>query len=168
MKNREKQPEQPSRPSQPQQSAPAAESPSPAASSPAASAGGRNVLSSDVDIKGKVKFSNDLIVDGKIEGEIVSDGSLTVGENAQITALIKTRSVVIHGKVFGNIHVSDRVELKQGAELVGDIIAGTLSIESGAIFVGKSQVGTPSIKPPVKQQPLSGDSSKKTNLVAAS
>ncbi|WAC21626.1 polymer-forming cytoskeletal protein [Luteolibacter sp. SL250] len=103
----------------------------------------RNVLSSDVEIKGTVKFANDLVVDGKIEGEISSDGNLTVGENARIKAEIKTNTVVIYGKVHGNISVTDRVELKSSAEVVGDIKAKTLSIEAGAIFVGKSTVGTP-------------------------
>jgi cytoskeletal protein CcmA (bactofilin family) len=103
----------------------------------------RNVLSSDVEIKGTVKFANDLVVDGKIEGEISSDGNLTVGENARIKAEIKTNTVVVYGKVHGNISVTDRVELKSSAEVVGDIKAKTLSIEAGAIFVGKSTVGTP-------------------------
>lgn len=110
------------------------------------------MLSSDVEIKGKVKFSNDLVVDGRIEGEINSDGSLTVGENAKIKAEIKTRSIVIYGKVHGNIIVSDRVELKANAELVGDIKAATLSIEAGATFVGKSTVGTPSSQPSGKKE----------------
>ncbi|MEO1856046.1 MAG: polymer-forming cytoskeletal protein [Rubritalea sp.] len=108
-----------------------------------AAGSGRNMLSSDVEIKGQVRFTNDLVVDGKIEGEIDSDGSLTVGENARVRAEIRTRSVVIYGKVHGNITVADRVELKANAELVGDIKAATLSIEAGAIFVGKSTVGAP-------------------------
>lgn len=104
----------------------------------------RNVLSSDVEIKGTVKFTNDLVVDGRIEGEIHSDGNLTVGENARLKAEIKTGTVVVYGKVHGNIVASDRVELKATAEVVGDIKAKTLAIEPGAIFVGKSNVGTPS------------------------
>jgi cytoskeletal protein CcmA (bactofilin family) len=104
----------------------------------------RNVLSSDVEIKGTVKFTNDLVVDGRIEGEIQSDGNLTVGENARLKAEIKTGTVVVYGKVHGNIIASDKVELKASAEVVGDIKAKTLSIEPGAIFVGKSAVGTPS------------------------
>lgn len=116
-------------------------------SSASSSPSGRNVLSSDVEINGSVKFSSDLVVDGKIEGQIESDGSLTIGENAHIKAEIKTRSVVIYGKVHGNIEVTDKVELKANAELVGNIKGASLSIEPGAIFVGKSTVGTPSIKP---------------------
>ena len=84
-----------------------------------------------------------MVVDGKIEGEINSDGNLTVGENARIKAEIKTASVIVYGKVHGNLTATDRVELKASAEVVGDIKAKTLSIEAGAIFVGKSTVGTP-------------------------
>jgi cytoskeletal protein CcmA (bactofilin family) len=116
----------------------------PARSSPAAT---RNVLSSDVEIKGSVKFTNDLVVDGKIEGEITSDGNLTVGENARIKAEVKTATVIVYGKVHGNLTATDRVELKASAEVVGDIKAKTLSIEAGAIFVGKSTVGTPAAAP---------------------
>lgn len=125
-------------------SAPAREAvPAPAPSRTAAGAT-RNVLSSDVEIKGIVKFQHDLIVDGKIEGEIHSTGNLTVGENARLKAEIKTGMVVVYGKVHGNLTAVDRVELKSSAEVVGDIKAKTLTIEAGAIFVGKSTVGTPS------------------------
>lgn len=146
--------------------------PTPPSSSPAAAAPAarpapgatRNVLSSDVEIKGNVKFANDLVVDGKIEGEINSDGNLTIGENARIKAEVKTGTVVVYGKVHGNITVTDRVELKASAEVVGDIKAKTLSIEAGAIFVGKSTVGTPaqgapaqkSSGPDLKQGDLAG------------
>jgi cytoskeletal protein CcmA (bactofilin family) len=101
----------------------------------------KNVLSNDVEIKGSIKFSHDLIIDGKIEGEVVSDGSLTIGENALIKGEVKTRSVIIFGKVEGNITVAERCELKSNAILCGDIAAGTLSIEEGATFMGQSSVG---------------------------
>ncbi len=118
-------------------------SPAPASSRPS-SGNTRNVLSSDVEIKGTVKFNDDLIVDGKIEGDIQSTGNLTVGENARLKAEIKTGTVVVYGKVHGNMTATDRVELKSSAEVVGDIKTKTLTIEAGAIFVGKSTVGTPS------------------------
>ena len=102
----------------------------------------RNVLSSDVEIKGIVKFTNDLVVDGKIDGEIFSEGNLIVGENARIKAEVKTATVVVYGKVHGNLTATDRVELKASAEVVGDIKSKILSIEAGAIFIGKSTVGT--------------------------
>ena len=64
-----------------------------------------------------------------------------MGENATIKGEIKTKSVTVFGKVEGNITVADRAELKSQAELVGDIKAGTLSIEEGATFLGSSTVG---------------------------
>ena len=122
---------------------PAAQQPAqPALSRPPAGST-RNILSTDVEIKGTIKFTNDLLVDGKIEGEIASDGNLTVGENARIKAEIKTATVVVYGKVQGNITATDRIELKSSAEVIGDIKTKTLSIEAGAIFVGRSTVGTP-------------------------
>lgn len=121
--------------------APATKADSPSQARP--SSGQRNVLLPDVEIKGKVRFKNDLIVDGKIEGEIISDGSLTIGENAKIKAEIRTSSVVVYGKVHGNITVTDRIELRKDAEVLGDIKAKVLTMEAGAIFVGSSTVGAP-------------------------
>lgn len=106
----------------------------------------KNILSNDVEITGTLKFSNDLIIDGKIDGEVSSDGDLTVGENASIKGDIITRSVTVFGKVNGNITVSDRCELKQNAELIGDIKAGKLAIEEGATFMGSSAVGAAASK----------------------
>jgi cytoskeletal protein CcmA (bactofilin family) len=101
---------------------------------------GKNVLSADVEIKGSIKFTNELIIDGKVEGEITSAGVLTVGENAEIRGEIKTKSVTVFGKVHGNITVDERCELKARAVLQGDLKAARLVIEEGATFVGKSEV----------------------------
>jgi cytoskeletal protein CcmA (bactofilin family) len=100
----------------------------------------KNILSSDVEIKGSIKFVNELTIDGKIEGEINSPGVLTVGENAEIKGEIKTKSVTVLGKVHGNITVEERCELKSQASLHGDLRASRLVIEDGATFVGKSEV----------------------------
>jgi cytoskeletal protein CcmA (bactofilin family) len=100
----------------------------------------KNLLSADVEIKGSIKFQNDLTVDGKVEGEITSSGILTVGENAEIRGEIKTKSATVHGKVHGNITVDEKCELKARAVLHGDLKAARLVIEEGATFVGKSEV----------------------------
>ncbi len=101
---------------------------------------GKDILSSDVEIKGSIKFQKELLIDGKVEGEIHSDGVLTIGENADIRGEIKTKSASVYGKVHGNITVEEKCELKSHAVLQGDLKAARLVIEEGATFVGKSEV----------------------------
>lgn len=101
----------------------------------------KNVLANDVDIKGTLKFENELIFDGKLEGEIVSNGGvLTLGKNAEVNGEIKTKAVTVHGSVTGNITVSEKCELKASSQLTGDLKAMRILIEEGAAFVGKSEV----------------------------
>jgi cytoskeletal protein CcmA (bactofilin family) len=101
---------------------------------------GKDVLSKDVEIKGSIKFQKELMIDGKVEGEINSDGVLTIGENADIRGEIKTKSITVFGKVHGNITVAERCELKSRCTLQGDLKAARLVIEEGATFIGKSEV----------------------------
>ncbi len=110
----------------------------------------RNVLNSDVSVVGILHFSDELLVDGSVEGEITSDGVLTVGANATIIAqstnkvAIRTKSAIIHGKVSGDVHVDDLVELASDSELIGDITAARLVVHDGAVFIGRSAVGVAS------------------------
>jgi cytoskeletal protein CcmA (bactofilin family) len=101
---------------------------------------GKDILSSDVEIKGSIKFQKELLIDGKVEGEINSEGVLTIGEHADIRGEIKTKSIVVFGKVQGNITVNERCELKSKCTLQGDLKAARLIIEEGATFIGKSEV----------------------------
>ena len=120
---------------------------------PAAGGTTRNVLNYDVSVVGTLRFTDDLLVDGSVEGEITSDGVLTVGANASIQAgeknkvAVRTQSAIIHGKVVGDIVVTDRVELASTAELVGDVTASKISIQEGAVFVGYCRVGNPAGAP---------------------
>src|SRR5437870_9369998 len=120
-------------------------------SNPMADHGGKDILSSDVEIKGSIKFQKELLIDGKVEGDINSDGVLTVGENAEIRGEIKTKSITVYGKVHGNITVGERCELKSKCVLQGDLKAARLIIEEGATFIGKSEVTTGTV--PAKATP---------------
>ena len=113
---------------------------------PMADHSGKDILSSDVEIKGSIKFQKELLIDGKVEGEINSDGVLTIGENADIRGEIKTKSITVFGKVHGNITVGERCELKSRCTLQGDLKAARLVIEEGATFIGKSEVTTSGAK----------------------
>ncbi len=103
----------------------------------------KNILTNDVEVTGTLKFTSELIFDGKLDGEIISDGVLTLGKNAHVQGEVKTKSVTVHGTVVGNITVTERCELKASSQLTGDLRATRIIIEEGATFVGKSEV-TPS------------------------
>lgn len=98
------------------------------------------ILSSDVSIKGEVKFRNKAIVDGKVEGTIHSVSQLTLGKNAHVRGDIKTRCVTVHGTVDGNITVGERCELRSGCTLRGDIESPRLVVDDDANFSGSAHV----------------------------
>jgi cytoskeletal protein CcmA (bactofilin family) len=112
----------------------------------------KNVLNSDVEIKGNLKFSGELLLEGKLEGEVNAEGVLTLGEGGAVNGNINATTVIIRGKVNGNVIAKDKVELKSKAELFGDVRAAKLSIEEGVTFVGRTEVNpnkvTPSVAPP--------------------
>ena len=99
---------------------------------------GKGILSSDVEIKGSIKFQKELLINGKVEGEINSDGLLTIGENADIHGEIRTKSITVYGKVYGNITATERCALKSKCTFQGELQVAGLVIEEGATFIGKS------------------------------
>lgn len=100
-----------------------------------------NVLASGIEIVGSIKFSNDMIIDGRIEGQITSEkGRVTIGENARIKGDIKAGEVKLYGEVEGTIE-SERCELKGKSRLNGDIKTKMLSMEEGAHLTGRTEIG---------------------------
>lgn len=99
-----------------------------------------NILHSEVEINGSLKFSNKLQFNGKIDGEVQSTGSLFIGKTGKITGNVKVKEAVIEGEVEGNITSEDKVELKSNAKVIGDIKAAKLAIEEGVTFCGKCEV----------------------------
>ena len=99
---------------------------------------GAAVIGKSVQIRGEVKGSEDLLVDGQVEGTItLTESRLTIGPNAKVAAQVSARDVVVLGTLNGDITATGRIELRQGSNLVGDISASRLSIEENAIFKGK-------------------------------
>jgi cytoskeletal protein CcmA (bactofilin family) len=106
--------------------------------SPTTAAAG--LLSRGVSIKGTVKFANELLIDGEVEGTIHSTGSLTIGEHASIKGEIKSKSVKVRGTVEGDIFATERCELQAGCTLQGDIEAPRLVVDENATFLGSAKV----------------------------
>jgi cytoskeletal protein CcmA (bactofilin family) len=99
------------------------------------------LLSRGVSIKGSVKFRNELLIDGDVEGTIESTGTLTIGEHARIRGEIRTKSVKLRGTVEGNIFVTERCELHAGCTLHGDIEAPRLMVDENVTFRGDAKIG---------------------------
>lgn len=93
-------------------------------------------IGKSVVIKGELSGSEDLYLDGEVEGTIeLRTNSLTIGPNGRVRANTHAKDIVIHGKVNGNMR-ADRVELKKSALVTGDIITQRVIIEDGAFFKG--------------------------------
>lgn len=129
----------------------------------------KNVLNSDVEIKGNVRFSGELTFDGKLDGEIHSDGTLNLSENAVINGNINVGSVILRGKVTGNVVAKDKIEIKSKSELFGDIRSAKLVIEEGVTFVGKTEVNpnkvAPTAAPPPRSQALPQEKDKMPDVI---
>jgi cytoskeletal protein CcmA (bactofilin family) len=95
-------------------------------------------IGKSVIIRGEVKGSEDLFVDGRVEGTIsLSESRLTIGPNAVLAADVSARDVLVMGQLQGNIVASGRVELRSGCLVTGDLRALRLAIEDNAVFRGK-------------------------------
>lgn len=109
---------------------------------------GKSVL-----IKGELSGSEDLFLDGEVEGSIdLQDHSLTIGPHGRVRANVMAKDVVVHGKVDGNVMATDRVELKRTAVLMGDISTQRIVIEDGAFFKGAIDIRKEN-KPAAKAEP---------------
>jgi cytoskeletal protein CcmA (bactofilin family) len=106
----------------------------------ATSAKSGGLLSRGVSIKGTVKFREELLIDGEVEGTIDSTGHLTVGEHASIKGEIRSKSVKVRGTVEGDIFATERCELQAGCTLQGDIEAPRLVVDENATFLGSAKV----------------------------
>jgi cytoskeletal protein CcmA (bactofilin family) len=95
-------------------------------------------IGKSVVICGEVKGSEDLIVDGRVEGTVtLSESRLTIGATANVAADLSAKDVLILGHVQGNVIASGRVELRAGCVVEGDIRALRLAVEDNAVFRGK-------------------------------
>jgi len=120
----------------------------------------KNVLNSDVEVKGTLKFSGELTFDGKIEGDVTSEGTLVLNDNAVVKRNISANSVVVRGKINGNITAREKIDIKTKTELFGDIRAARLVMEEGVTFVGATEVNPNKVAPTPAPAPRAGEAPK--------
>ena len=99
-----------------------------------------NRVSSGVSIKGDVKFGSELLIDGEVEGNITSNGKLTIGTHATVVGDIQVGHVTIQGSVEGNVLASERCALEAGATLQGDVESPRLAVDENASFIGSATI----------------------------
>lgn len=98
-------------------------------------------LGAGLQIKGDVTGTENLQIDGKVDGPITLHGhELTVGPSAQLNSDIHAGQVVVYGKVVGNVHAHNRVDVKTDGSIIGDISTTRISIEDGAHFKGRIEI----------------------------
>ena len=113
---------------------------------------GRANLGRSLIIKGEVTGSEDLTIDGRVEGRIHLDGhDLTIGESSKVSAEVQAKNITIYGDVTGDMVADEKVTLADSGRLVGNIKAPRIAVSDGAQFRGNvDMVGTGAEKRAVK------------------
>jgi len=93
-------------------------------------------------IKGEVSGSEDMTVEGRVEGKIhLKDHNITIAQNGRVNAEVHARSVTVHGEVTGNVHADEKIEISETGRLTGDLFAPRVAISDGAQFRGNVDMG---------------------------
>jgi len=105
---------------------------------------GQAIIGKAVKINGEIYSKEDLHVEGEVEGTIeLQEHRLTIGSNGKVRSNVKAREIVILGNVQGNVDVSDKLEVRKDATVVGDIKTARIVIEDGAYIKGSIDVVKP-------------------------
>jgi cytoskeletal protein CcmA (bactofilin family) len=97
-------------------------------------------LGRDTEFEGKLSFTGTVRIDGRFKGEILSEGTLIVGETAILESDIRVGHVIISGEVRGNIVAGERIEGHSPGKIYGNISAPVITIDEGVTFEGKCQM----------------------------
>lgn len=98
-------------------------------------------LGRGVDFKGVVNFDGTVRIDGRLEGEIHTKGTLIIGEHAVIKGIITAGTLVSGGKIQANITAIEKVQILKSGILIGDVRSPSFSMEEGARFQGMCDMG---------------------------
>jgi cytoskeletal protein CcmA (bactofilin family) len=99
------------------------------------------IISHGVKVEGKVSSNGSIRLDGTIQGDIVCQGNVTVGDSGEVYGKVNGQNITIGGKVEGMINAKEKLMLESKADLKGDIYTKILVVEAGARFDGKSNMG---------------------------
>lgn len=114
-----------------------------------------------VEFKGVISYNGTVRIDGHMEGEIHTEGTLLVGEEAIITATVSAGTIICKGKITGDIQAKEKVKLRTPAILNGSVTTPTLSMEEGVLFNGSCEMSRPGAREHVEKglHPVGGQTS---------
>jgi cytoskeletal protein CcmA (bactofilin family) len=95
-----------------------------------------SVIDQGCAFEGRLTFVGTLILNGKLRGEVLSSDTLIVGEAGELDADVQVGVAIVSGQISGHITARERVEIKETARIIGDIITPTLVLKEGVIFNG--------------------------------
>jgi cytoskeletal protein CcmA (bactofilin family) len=99
------------------------------------------IISHGVKLEGKLTCGGSVRIDGTIQGDVISQGNVTIGEQGEINGQINGQIIIIGGKVSGEINAKEKLTLESKSNLKGDVFTKILVVEAGAYFDGKSNMG---------------------------
>jgi cytoskeletal protein CcmA (bactofilin family) len=94
-------------------------------------------VGSNTTIKGNLECSENFLVEGAVEGNLNSHGTIVLGKNAVVRGEVRAREVAVSGIVVGTIRCSDRLEIFESARIIGTVQAPVLKMEPGAQINGR-------------------------------
>ncbi|MFN7374699.1 MAG: polymer-forming cytoskeletal protein [bacterium] len=114
------------------------------------------IISSDTHVRGELLIQNAGMILGTVEGKVISQGRVHIGEGAICKSSVEGAAIVIDGTVEGNVLARERLELNATARIKGDIIAAKLIVSEGASFSGNCSVGAEAVKNARLDEPEKG------------
>lgn len=112
-----------------------------------------SILGQGCKVKGNIELQGTIRIDGDFDGQINCPETLIIGKSGLVKAEVKVKNAVIGGKLMGNIHATNKIELQSGSHVEGDIQTARLVIDEGVFFEGSCKMGTHTTKPHAEMTP---------------
>lgn len=112
------------------------------------------IVGAKVELKGSLRNTGPIQIYGKVEGDIICDSLVFIGETAVVSGPISARHVDVAGQVYGSITAEEQIEMQAKSIVKGDISTARLSIKPGAIFIGQSQMSAQVSQPTHTTRPV--------------